>query len=214
MALWISMIIFCMTTEARLHVPHNVNKSKSISRTKFVKVLLWNEFLPHTHNFIAGLVRSMNIAVLSGRKSQHGDSGLTPFIQNSMQIEKKKRFAWETICFWKKGCWVFVIVKNLNNTALQPILGFTEVVSQDGESNPPPPKKMAILKAQYFYIRSHKIMMVFVTFWGKCRYMYKNPLNLLQIWVEERWYWIKRKIKQHLFEHQVLQSLSMFNDYF
>lgn len=58
MALWISMIIFCMTTEARLHVPHNVNKSKSISRTKFVKVLLWNEFLPYTHNFIVGLVRS------------------------------------------------------------------------------------------------------------------------------------------------------------
>lgn len=189
MALWISMIIFCMTTEARLHVPHNVNKSKSISRTKFVKVLLWNEFLPYTHNFIAGLVRSMNIAVLSGRKSQHGDSGLTPFIQNSMQIEKKKRFAWETICFWKKGCWVFVIVKNLNNTALQPILGFTEVVSQDGESNPPPQKKMAILKAQYFYIRSQKEIWWFSSRFEvnvECRYMYKNPLNLLQIWVEER----------------------------
>lgn len=103
MALWISMIIFCMTTEARLHVPHNVNKSKSISRTKFVKVLLWNEFLPYTHNFIAGLVRSMNIAVLSGRKSQHGDSGLTPFIQNSMQIEKKKDLLEKLSAFEKRG---------------------------------------------------------------------------------------------------------------
>lgn len=95
---------------------------------------------------------SENIAVLSGRKSQHGDSGLTPFIQNSMQIEKKKRFAWETICFWKKGCWVFVIVKNLNDTAMQPILGLTEIVKSGWWINPPPPqKKMAILNAQYFY---------------------------------------------------------------
>lgn len=108
MTLWISkhaLIIFCKTTEARLHVPLYVNKSKSISRTEFVKVLLWNEFLPYTHTFSVGLVRSRWILLCcqAGKANMVTQISHPSFIQNSMQIEKEKRFAWETVCFGKKG---------------------------------------------------------------------------------------------------------------
>lgn len=36
----------------------------------------------------------------------------------------------------KRGCWVFVIVKKLIDTALQLISGFTEFVNQGGKSEP------------------------------------------------------------------------------
>lgn len=58
------------------------------------------------------------------------------FIQNSMQIEKKKDLLEKLSALVKRGCWVFVIGKKLIDTALQLISGFTEFVNQGGKSEP------------------------------------------------------------------------------
>lgn len=75
----------------------------------------------------------MNIAVLSGRKSQHGDSDLTPFLYPKFNADREEK---KLSALVKRGCWVFVIGKKLIDTALQLISGFTEFVNQGGKSEP------------------------------------------------------------------------------